>query len=485
MAYNIGLKAAGGYLPRGRIDRADIFQAHAWALQGLKAKSKGQRSAAAWDEDAITMGIEAARIASLDQPYSSLDHLTFASTSHPFRDRSSAAIASSALAMPAQLITMDAGTNRRSATTALLQAIINKDKGASAILAGEKRLAKAGSWAEILWGDAGAAVIVDDQDPTAILVGWSAVTEDCIDFFTADGFPPYAGEERWIKDQIVKPIIQPAITRALENAGLTGQEIQWAVLPDVVPGTEKQLARGLGLQNAQLATQIITAKAGDLGAAHPLFGLALALEQANIGDHILICGFGNGCDTLIFKVIKKPHVPHKSIANQLDSGSPLAYTAFATGRGIIDLDFGPRAERVEKTALSVHERARRDITPFIGGKVSEEGQVQFPKTPVSQEGGFTTEKDYMNVRLADLRARVVSYTADHLTYTPEPPLHYGLVQFDNGARVLMEYVDVPAPGLSPGSTVEMRFRIKSIDRERGYRHYFWKAAPLSESRGRQ
>jgi len=28
--------------------------------------------------------------------------------------------------------------------------------------------------------------------------------------------------------------------------------------------------------------------------------------------------------------------------------------------------------------------------------------------------------------------------------------------------------------------VQMAFRIKSIDRERGYRHYFWKAVPAQD-----
>jgi len=41
------------------------------------------------------------------------------------------------------------------------------------------------------------------------------------------------------------------------------------------------------------------------------------------------------------------------------------------------------------------------------------------------------------VRLADIAATVVSVTADRLNFTPDPPFDFGLVQFDNGARVLM------------------------------------------------
>ncbi|MGD9661982.1 MAG: Zn-ribbon domain-containing OB-fold protein [Porticoccaceae bacterium] len=90
-------------------------------------------------------------------------------------------------------------------------------------------------------------------------------------------------------------------------------------------------------------------------------------------------------------------------------------------------------------------------------------------------------KDYIDVRLADETATVVAFTIDHLTFAPEPPFQYGLVEFESGARVLMEFVDTPAAGIAVGDKVTMKFRIKSIDRERGYRHYFWKAAPVSKA----
>jgi hypothetical protein len=41
----------------------------------------------------------------------------------------------------------------------------------------------------------------------------------------------------------------------------------------------------------------------------------------------------------------------------------------------------------------------------------------------------------------------------------------------------MEFCDVPETGLAVGDAVQMRFRIKSQDSRRGFRTYFWKAAP--------
>ena len=171
--------------------------------------------------------------------------------------------------------------------------------------------------------------------------------------------------------------------------------------------------------------------------------------------------------------------PPTSASHQLNQSLAISYGAYASSRGLLDIDFGPRAERVDKIALTVHERGRRDISGFIGGKVSADGAVQFPKSPVAMDDTVMIESDYIDVRLADDIATVVSITTDHLIYTPQPPFRYGLVEFENGARVQMEFVDVSDAGVAIGDRVSMKFRIKSIDRERGYRHYFWKAAPLT------
>jgi uncharacterized OB-fold protein len=113
---------------------------------------------------------------------------------------------------------------------------------------------------------------------------------------------------------------------------------------------------------------------------------------------------------------------------------------------------------------------------FVGGRDAE-GNVQFPKTPNPVAPGATGPLS--DVRLAETPARVVSFTADRLNYTPDPPFNFGLVQFDNGARLLMEFCDVPEGGLAVGDDLQMRFRVKSHDHKRGFRTYFWKAAPAA------
>jgi uncharacterized OB-fold protein len=73
---------------------------------------------------------------------------------------------------------------------------------------------------------------------------------------------------------------------------------------------------------------------------------------------------------------------------------------------------------------------------------------------------------------------VATFTADWLMFYPAPPLYVGLVQFDNGARVLMEMVDVDPAKFDVGSPLRMVFRIKEKDGRRHFNRYFWKAVPI-------
>ena len=95
-----GIAAWGAYAPRLRLSRKAVTEANAWVAPNLKAKGKGERSMANWDEDALTMAVEAARDAlGSSDDRSHIDSLYFASTTAPFADRLNAGIVSAALTL--------------------------------------------------------------------------------------------------------------------------------------------------------------------------------------------------------------------------------------------------------------------------------------------------------------------------------------------------------------------------------------------------
>ena len=83
----IGITAYGAYIPRARLSKNAIAEANAWFDAGLNLLAKGERSICNWDEDSITMAVEAATdcLTALDKR--SLSALYMASTTFPFLDR--------------------------------------------------------------------------------------------------------------------------------------------------------------------------------------------------------------------------------------------------------------------------------------------------------------------------------------------------------------------------------------------------------------
>lgn len=465
------LVSTGGYLPLLRFDRKVARAELRWS--GLGGSGRGMRAVAGWDEDALTMAVEAARAAA---PAASPGTITFASTSSPFVDRSMAGVIVDALGFPSNSLSQDVGGSRRAGVTALLRAFsVGRTE---LIAAGEKRAAAPGSPQHLAWGDGAGAAFVAPGPGIATLLGAATVNLDLLDIsISADRRLPYAAEDRFVRDQAIELVYLPSITAALAEAGVTAADVGLAIVPEPVDGIYAAVARRLGLKAPNLCAEI-AAGAGELGAAMPLFGLALAMDRAQPGQKILLAGFGNGADILILEATGKGN---GTAENFIKTGAILnSYSRFLNLSGMLPLDWGPRAEVNQKVAASTLLRHGRDMHGFVGGR-DRGGNVQFPKTPVPVRPDATGPEDYEDVALRDVAARVVSITADRLNFTPDPPFHFGLVQFENGARVTMEHCDVEGRAPEVGDALAMRFRIKAVDRQRQFRSYFWKAAPAQRA----
>jgi hydroxymethylglutaryl-CoA synthase len=460
------ISGVGAYLPLLRMERTAA--AKALNFSGLGGRGAGHRAVAGWDEDALTLAVEAARGLAVV-----LESVVFASTSAPFTERSHATLLCDALALPSSTQTNDVAGTMRCAVSALLDALLgNRD---ALIAAGERRPVTAGNPLHLGYGDGGAAASVGAEG-AAKLIGHASLSHDLIDIYTSRERPsPYAYEERFVRETAVRDVIAPTIKAACAHADIDPARIAFAAVHEPVSGCWRDIVKATGITAPNLAGDV-AAGAGDLGAAQALFAFALACHKAQVGDIILLAGFGSGCDALIFEMTGV--MPGAAgAANMLSSGLATSdYVRFLSLTGALELDWGVRSEFEQKAQATVLERYGRDTIGFIGGRDST-GNVQFPKTRIPVRPDATGPEPLEDVRLADLAAKLVSVTADRLNFTPDPPFWFGLVQFENGARVMMEFTDADAAGFKVGDAVMMRLRIKSHDKRRGFRTYFWKAAP--------
>ena len=58
---DVGILAFGAYVPRLRLARKAVAEANAWFNPALRSLAKGERAICNWDEDSVTMAVEAAR----------------------------------------------------------------------------------------------------------------------------------------------------------------------------------------------------------------------------------------------------------------------------------------------------------------------------------------------------------------------------------------------------------------------------------------
>lgn len=478
---NTGILAYGAYLPRRRLQRRAIIEANGWFDTSLRSLGRGERAMANWDEDPITMAVEAARDALGEQDRAAIQSLCFASTTAPFLDRLNAGVVAAALNLPETLGATDTMGSQRAGTSALLEALAGART--TLVVAAEQRRAKAASPLELTCGDGAAAMLVGAGDPVAVLVGSASSTADFVDHFrTGESVYDYRWEERWVRDLGLLKLVPPTIQRCLAQAGIDAAGVTHFCLPTTVAKGADAVARAVGIP-ASAVRDNLQANCGDTGTAHPLLMLADALENAQAGDVILVASFGQGADALLLRVTDRiaSIAPRRGVRGHLARRrEETSYTRFAAFRAILDLEHGMRAEVDKQTSLSYQWRHRAAITALAGGRCTHCGTPQFPVSRICVAPGchaIDTQEPYA---FADRIGRIASYTADQLSYAPDPPACYGMITFAEGGRWMMDFTEIDAAELAVGREMRMRFRIKDIDRQRGFRRYFWKASPVDD-----
>lgn len=479
MAQLGSIVAFGAHVPRLRLARATIGAAVGWLAAPNKARGSGSRTICNWDEDALTLAVEAARSVRSMSATERIDALALASTSLPFVDRDGAALVAGALDLPERLETLNVTSSLRAGTSALANALRRADSQ-MLVVASDARAARAGSPQESSFGHGAAAVLVRSgasaESSLASVLAIEQVAADFVDHYRAAGESfDYGSEERWVREEGYGKLVVRAIAAALARAGVHGGDVRHLAMPGPADVVKRVL------QAAQLAaakpSDVLQASCGDAGAAQPLLMLADVLERAGPDEIILLVGFGQGVDVLVLRAgAALAQLSTKPLQSTLARGSEEPnYVRYLSTAGLLDVDFGMRAERDNRTAQTVAWRKHRALTAFVGARCERCGTVQFPpsRACVNPEcRAVDTQKDYP---LSGTTGRVKSFTEDWQAYSPRPPAIYGNIEFAEGGNLLMELTDTDPGQLAIGDSVRFTFRVKDIDRQRAFRRYFWKA----------
>jgi hydroxymethylglutaryl-CoA synthase len=469
-----GITAFGAYIPFYRLAHKEI--ARAW---GGRA-GEGERAVANVDEDSITMAVEAARDLLAGREASDVDGLLFASTTSPYGEKQASALIATVADLRHDVRTADYTGSLRSSTTAIRAALDSVAAGSASriiISAADTRLARPKSAGERIFGDAGSAIEVGNQDVIARLIASHSTVDEMTDVWrNADERFVTGWEERFAVSEGYQRVVKQAVGELFERSAIGPSEISKAIFYAPDAGSLGGVAKGLGLKPDQIPDHLLST-VGGTGTAMPLLVLSSVLDSAQPGDKLLVVGYGSGADVLLFEVTdegeKTRRKPRRGVQGHLLSKGQLdSYERYARFRELIETE-GARRQAPSASATQTW-RERDEIYRFHGDRCLSCGKIQYPKQRICI--GCQTRDSFESVKLADKPAELFTFTLDYLNADPDPPTVMTIIDFEGGGRAYLMMTDRNPREVKIGQSIELTFR-KMYEAE-GFTNYYWKCRPV-------
>jgi hydroxymethylglutaryl-CoA synthase len=437
---------------------------------------RGERSVASFDEDAVSMAVEALRDALRGAPTRSVQALFFATTTPPYAEKLNAAIVGAAARLPAEIRAMDLTGSIRAGLSGLLQAADAAEGGASqaAVTMADCRLGAPEGKAEQSIGDGASAFVLGRENVIAEIEAGTSLTSEFLDTWRAPGERfAHNWEERFALTQAYSPLLTKVIQNVLGKAKVAPSDLAKVVLDAPNPRAVEEVTRGMRLDPSKL-TDSFAATIGQTGAAHAGMMLASVLPTAKPGDRILVAMVADGAEALLLRVTPAvtSYKAGRSVGRQIESKGDVSYANYLKWREILPTE-PPRRPDPARPAGPPMMRSESWKYGFVGCRCAACGVPQLPPQRVCVK---CKTRDRMEpYPFADRSARVATFALDRLAYSLNPPTVNVVVDYEGGGRFLCEMTDCEPDRVAIGDEVEMTFRrLFTAD---GVHNYFWKARP--------
>lgn len=470
----VGIISYGAYIPFNRLSRSEI--ARAW---GGSAES-GEKAVAGYDEDTVTMAVDAAVdcLGNIDRQ--SIDGLYFASTSAPYTEKQSAALIACALDLRRDALTIDFANSLRAGTLALTSALHAVSAGSASrilVIAADCRVGIPYSSLEAITGDGAAAILVGNVDVAAEIEGRYSINDEFTGLWRKqnDTFVR-SWEDRFVITEGYEPALQEAISGLLKKHNLNITDFAKAAFYAPTLRAHTTMARALKLNPKTQVQEPLFTTVGNAGAALALMILVGALEEAKPGDRLLLANYGDGADAAALQATDRIEKLRgkRAIKKHLASKLPLLnYEKYLAFRNIIPMEAPARPPNQSSAALMSRPSERDRLIRFLASKCRHCGTIIYPPSPVCLVCRAKDEFDY--VRLSDKRGRIFSFSADNLAGVLDPPMILTTIDFDGGGRAELLLTDRDPAAVKIGMPVELTFR--RFHDAGGFYNYYWKARP--------
>jgi hydroxymethylglutaryl-CoA synthase len=305
----IGIISYGTYIPTFRLPVSEI--ANAWHKEPReieKALGVKEKAVPSYDEDAVTIAIEAAfsLYAQSDEKPEDTEVLLVGSESHPYAVNPTATIVGELLGFSHQYLASDMQFACK-AGTAAMQAI------AGLVAAGHARTglaigadtaqSKPHDVLEYASAAGGAAYLLGRENLVAELFADTSYSSDTPDFWRRDGirYPSHAG--RFTGEPAYFTHVMGAANQLLSMSSLAPEDFDHCVFHMPNGKFPRDVAKRLGFTDAQIAASLTVEAIGNSYSATALLGLAAVLDIAKPNQKIFVVSYGSGAgsDGFIFR----------------------------------------------------------------------------------------------------------------------------------------------------------------------------------------
>ena len=337
----VGIVGYGTYIPRYRIKLSEIAQM--WQknpdeiTKGLRVTEK---AVPAFDEDAVTIGIEAGKrafeMAKIDPK--KIGCVYFGSESHPYAVNPSSTIAAEYLGIGNNYLAADLEFACKAATAGLQVAVGLIKSGQveyGLTIGSDTAQGRPHDALEYTAASAGCAYILGNKKTEIIanILMTSSFTSDTPDFWRRDGmrYPSHFG--RFTGEPAYYTHVISEAKNLLAKSKLSPSDFSYCVFHMPNGKFPRAVAKKLGFTPEQLGKSLTVDKIGNPYSASALTGLSAVLDVAKPKQKIFFVSYGSGAgsDGFIFETTASLPLKRKknnSISKQIEEKKYISYAIY-------------------------------------------------------------------------------------------------------------------------------------------------------------
>ncbi|MEJ5377144.1 MAG: 3-oxoacyl-[acyl-carrier-protein] synthase III C-terminal domain-containing protein [bacterium] len=337
----VGIVSHGAYVPPNRLELVEIKKF--WG--SLSTPAINMKSFPGYDEDIVTMAVEAARQAleRAGMQAEQMGAVFLATTSGPYEEKPNVSSLVSALSGNPRLRAVELGGSPRAGTLALLAGIEFSSCWVKPclVVASDAPLAHPSSSLEHGFGAAAVAFVIAPDERATFMEGVESLSIETFgERFRRRG-ERFVQDLELRQDELTESVLE-GVRGLLERLGFSAHEFHSMVLPDSDGITAQRLAGRLGVDKGKILS--VTQRLGDTGTAAVLLGMVQALESLDSGQRILVASYGSGVDVMSWvlgQAIEGTKGKGPVLEEMLRGGRQRSYADYLKMRGF--LSFRPYA----------------------------------------------------------------------------------------------------------------------------------------------